>query len=59
MSTATIELSFTRRKLFDVLGDNQQQYLDHLKVLYLVWFGWIIKKHNSGLVSQAMLEGRI
>ena len=32
MSTATIELSSTRRKLFDVLGDNQQQYLDHLKV---------------------------
>jgi transcriptional adapter 1 len=31
MSTATIELSSTRRKLFDVLGDNQQQYLDHIR----------------------------
>lgn len=31
MSTATIELSSTRRALFDVLGDNQQQYLDYIK----------------------------
>ena len=36
MSTATIELSSTRRKLFDVLGDNQQQYLDHLKVFLFI-----------------------
>ena len=31
MSTATIELSSTRRALFEVLGDNQQQYLDYIK----------------------------
>ena len=31
MSTATIELSSTRRQLFDSLGDNQHQYLDHIK----------------------------
>jgi len=40
MSTATIELSSTRRKLFDLLGDNQAQYLEHLK-------SWFKKKSSK------------
>ena len=40
MSTATIELSSTRQKLFEVLGDSQSVYLDHMK-------NWFRKKSNK------------
>jgi len=51
MSTATIELSSTRRKLFDVLGDNQQQYLDHLKA----WFRKRCSKEEFDAAARKLL----
>ena len=40
MSTATIELSSTRQKLFEVLGESQAAYLDHMK-------NWFRKKSSK------------
>ena len=40
MSTATIELSSTRQKLFEVLGDSQVLYLEHMK-------NWFRKKSSK------------
>lgn len=40
MSTATIELSSTRQKLFEVLGESQALYLEHMK-------NWFRKKTSK------------
>ena len=40
MSTATIELSSTRKKLFELLGDSQTAYIEHMK-------NWFRKKNSK------------
>ena len=52
MSTATIELSSTRRKLFDLLGEQQQAYLDHLKS----WFRKRCSKEEFDAAARRLLS---
>ena len=52
MSTATIELSSTRRKLFDMLADQQQAYLDHLKS----WFRKRCSKEEFDAAARRLLS---
>lgn len=51
MSTATIELSSTRRKLFDMLGENQMHYTDQLKN----WFRKRCSKEDFDTAARKML----
>ena len=46
MSTATIELSSTRQKLFEALGDTQGAYIAHMKQ-------WFRKKSTKEEFDQA------
>jgi len=51
MSTATIELSSTRRRLFEALGENQHQYLDHIKT----WFRKRCTKEEFDTAARKLL----
>ena len=52
MSTATIELSSTRQKLFESLGDSQAAYIDHMKQ----WFRKKSTKEEFDLAARKLLS---
>jgi len=52
MSTATIELSSTRRKLFEMLGDSQSMYIDHMKS----WFRKRCSKEEFDSAARKLLS---
>ena len=52
MSTATIELSSSRQKLFEALGDSQQAYIDHMKT----WFRKKSSKEEFDVAARKLLS---
>ena len=55
MSTATIELSSTRQKLFEALGDSQAAYVDHMRQ----WFRKKCTKEEFDSAARKLLSKEV